>query len=43
MAAGHWREGDPAVLVISDAGYDVTRLAYLLAGLPAPLAASVSR
>ena len=29
IAAGHWREGDPAILVIFDAGYDVTRLAYL--------------
>jgi hypothetical protein len=34
IAAGHWREGDPHVLVIFDAGYDVTRLAYLLADLP---------
>ena len=25
IAAGHWREGDPAILVIFDAGYDVTR------------------
>jgi hypothetical protein len=32
--AGHWREGDPAILVIFDAGYDVARLAFLLAGLP---------
>src|SRR5499433_1818537 len=23
--AGHWREGDPAILVIFDAGYDVAR------------------
>jgi hypothetical protein len=37
IAAGHWREGDPAILVIVDAGYDVTRLAYLLADLPAQL------
>jgi hypothetical protein len=29
--AGHWDEGDPAILVIVDAGYDVTRLAFLLA------------
>src|SRR3954447_684127 len=36
-AAGHWREGDPAILVIFDAGYDVTRLAYLLADLPVEL------
>jgi hypothetical protein len=33
-AAGHWREGDPAILVVFDAGYDVTRLAWLLADLP---------
>ena len=37
IAAGHWREGDPAVLVVFDAGYDVTRLAYLLADLPVEL------
>src|SRR5207248_274147 len=36
-AAGHWRQGDPAILVIFDAGYDVTRLAYLLADLPVEL------
>jgi hypothetical protein len=35
ISAGHWREGDPEILVIFDAGYDITRLAYLLAGLPA--------
>ena len=32
--AGHWREGDPAILVIFDAGYDVPRLSFLLADLP---------
>src|SRR5258705_288270 len=37
IAAGHWREGDPAVLVVFDAGYDVTRLAWLLADLPVEL------
>jgi DDE superfamily endonuclease len=36
--AGHWREGDPAILVVFDAGYDVTRLAWLLADLPVELA-----
>jgi hypothetical protein len=36
-AAGHWRQGDPAVLVVFDAGYDVTRLAWLLADLPVEL------
>jgi hypothetical protein len=35
--AGHWREGDPAILVGFDAGYDVTRLAWLLADLPVEL------
>jgi hypothetical protein len=34
-AAGHWRDGDPPVLVIFDAGYDLTRLSFLLADLPA--------
>jgi hypothetical protein len=37
IEAGHWREGDPPILVIFDAGYDVTRLACLLADLPAEL------
>jgi hypothetical protein len=33
-AAGAWRDGDPDILVVMDAGYDVTRLAWLLTGLP---------
>ena len=37
IRAGHWHEGDPAVLVVFDAGYDVTRLAWLLADLPVEL------
>jgi DDE superfamily endonuclease len=37
IAAGHWRAGDPAILIVFDAGYDVTRLAWLLAGLPVEL------
>jgi hypothetical protein len=37
IEAGHWGEGDPAILVIFDAGYDVTRLAYLLTDLPVEL------
>jgi hypothetical protein len=37
IAAGHRREGDPAVLVVFDAGYDVTRLSFLLADLPVEL------
>jgi hypothetical protein len=32
--AGHWRDGDPPILVIFDAGYDPMRLAYRLADLP---------
>jgi hypothetical protein len=35
--AGHWREGDPDILIVFDAGYDITRLAFLLAGLPVEL------
>src|SRR6266487_1626528 len=33
-AAGHWREGDQRILVVFDAGYDLTRLAWLLKDLP---------
>jgi hypothetical protein len=33
-AAGHWQPADPPMLVVLDAGYDVCRLAYLLADLP---------
>jgi DDE superfamily endonuclease len=35
IEAGHWHDGDPPILVIFDAGYDVARLAWLLADLPA--------
>ncbi|WSC15431.1 transposase [Streptomyces brevispora] len=34
VAAGHWAEGDPDILIVMDAGYDVTRLAFVLADLP---------
>jgi hypothetical protein len=34
IAAGHWRPGDPDILVVADAGYDAPRLAYLLRDLP---------
>ena len=37
IGAGHWQGGDPAILVIFDAGYDVTRLSFLLGDLPAEL------
>jgi hypothetical protein len=33
-AAGHWRPGDPPIMVVLDSGYDVTRLAFVLADLP---------
>ena len=35
ISAGHWRQGDPDILVVFDAGYDVTRLAWLLKDFPA--------
>lgn len=35
--AGHWRPGDLPILIVFDAGYDVTRLAWLLADLPVEL------
>lgn len=34
IGAGHYRHGDPDIAVACDAGYDVTRLAWLLADLP---------
>ncbi|EIV92696.1 hypothetical protein FraQA3DRAFT_2306 [Frankia sp. QA3] len=36
-AAGHHTAGTPNILVVFDAGYDVTRLAWLLADLPVDL------
>jgi hypothetical protein len=35
--AGQWKDGDLPILVVLDAGYDVTRLAFLLADLPVEL------
>src|SRR5262249_58410551 len=35
ITAGRWTPGDPDIIVILDAGYDLTRLAWLLADLPA--------
>ena len=34
VAARHWEDGDPDILVVFDAGYDLTRLAWLLRDLP---------
>lgn len=35
--AGHWKPDDLDILIVCDAGYDVTRLAWLLADLPVEL------
>jgi hypothetical protein len=37
IEAGHWRDGDPDIVVVMDSGYDVTRLAFVLADLPVQL------
>ena len=34
ITAGHWRAGDPDILIVADAGYDGPRLAFVLADLP---------
>jgi len=34
VAGGRWREGDPHILVVFDAGYDAPRMAHLPADLP---------
>jgi hypothetical protein len=36
-AAGHWRTGNPPIMVVLDSGYDVCRLAFVLADLPVHL------
>jgi hypothetical protein len=41
IAAGHWAEGDPEVVIAADAGYNATRLAFLLADLPVIVVARV--
>jgi hypothetical protein len=41
IAAGRRADGDPAILIAMDAGYNATRLAWLLADLPAVLVARV--
>lgn len=37
IAAGHWSTGDADILIVMDSGYDVTRLAHVLADLPVEL------
>lgn len=39
--SGQWVEGDPPILVVFDAGYDITRLAWLLRDLPVDVLARV--
>ncbi len=34
IAAGHWAEGDPEILIVADTGYDLPRIAHELHGLP---------
>ncbi|HEU5469089.1 MAG TPA: NF041680 family putative transposase [Actinophytocola sp.] len=34
ITAGHWRPGDPDILIVADAGYDGPRLAFVLRDLP---------
>lgn len=41
IGAGHWSEGDPEILIVTDAGYDITRLAFVLADLPVELLARI--
>ncbi|HEV2348182.1 MAG TPA: transposase, partial [Actinocrinis sp.] len=41
VTAGWWRCGDPPIVIAVDAGYDVARLAFLLAGLPVELVGRV--
>lgn len=37
ITAGHWHDGDRNILIITDVGYDITRLAFVLADLPVEL------
>jgi hypothetical protein len=37
QTAGHWHPGDPPIMVVLDSGYDVHRLAFVLADLPVHL------
>jgi hypothetical protein len=41
IAAGHWKDGDPPVIIVMDSGYSGTRLAHLLADLPVTVVARV--
>jgi hypothetical protein len=41
IAAGQWQPGKPDIVIVSDAGYDVTRLAWVLRDLPVELVGRV--
>src|SRR4051812_43425301 len=40
ITAGQWKPGDPSIVIVADSGYDITRLAYVLADLPRLLSVS---
>lgn len=37
ITAGQWQTGDLPILIVADSGYDITRLAFVLADLPVEL------
>jgi hypothetical protein len=37
IAGGQWQPGEPDIVIVTDAGYDVTRLAWVLRDLPVEL------
>jgi DDE superfamily endonuclease len=41
ITAGHWAEGDPEILIVADTGYDLPRIAHVLADLPVVIAGRV--
>lgn len=41
IAAGQWQAGGPDIVIVMDAGYDVTRLAWVLRDLPVELVGRV--
>ena len=43
VTVGHWRPGDPDILIVADTGYDTARLAWMLADLPVVLVGRILR
>ncbi|MPY60716.1 NF041680 family putative transposase [Streptomyces spongiae] len=41
IAAGQWVSGDPEIVIVGDAGYDITRLSWVLRDLPVELVGRV--